>query len=86
VVLAHFEPSVHTLLAGKNGVDQTFQGMLDEETGLRGYIDTSDAVFLARYPQGVEEVLQGNAASASLSTIRHSPSHSWTCGPLSNGG
>jgi diguanylate cyclase (GGDEF)-like protein len=67
-VLTHFEPSINKLLAGKDGVNQTFRGMLDEETGLRGYIDTGNAVFLAPYHQGAQEILQGNAASAGLST------------------
>jgi diguanylate cyclase (GGDEF)-like protein len=67
-VLAHFEPSINSLLAGKNGVDQIFRGMIDQETGLRGYIETGEAVFLAPYHQGVQEVLVGTAASRGLAS------------------
>ena len=67
-VLAHFEPSINALLAGKNGVDEAFRGMLDEETGLRGFIDTGNALFLTPYHEGAQEILQGNVASGSLST------------------
>lgn len=40
-VLGHFEPSVNTLLAGRDAVDEVQNGMLDDETG---FADTSTAV------------------------------------------
>ena len=85
-VLAHFEPSINALLAGKNGVDEAFRGMLDEETGLRGFIDTGNALFLTPYHEGAQEILQGNVASGSLSTDQASSGHWWTCALPSNSG
>ena len=52
VVLQHFEPSVNALIAGRGAIDEVQNGMLDEESGLRGYLDSGDQVFLASYYGG----------------------------------
>jgi diguanylate cyclase (GGDEF)-like protein len=67
-VLGHFEPAIHDLLAGRDALDQTESGMLDEETGLRGYLPTGAQVFLAAYYTGQREILAGDSASLALAT------------------
>jgi diguanylate cyclase (GGDEF)-like protein len=67
-VLGHFEPSVNTLLAGRDAVDTVQNGMLDDETGLRGYLDSGDQVFLSAYYTGQAEILHGDDASVNLAT------------------
>ena len=42
--------------------------MLDEETGLRGYLDSGDQTFLAPYYAGQAEIAAGDSASISLAT------------------
>jgi diguanylate cyclase (GGDEF)-like protein len=68
-VLGYYEPSISTLLAGGDAVDGAHDGMLDEETGLRGYLDSGDQIFLGPYYLGRSEIAQGNAASVDLATI-----------------
>jgi diguanylate cyclase (GGDEF)-like protein len=68
-VLGYFEPSINTLLAGRDSVDGANDGMLDEETGLRGYLDSGDQVFLAPYYEGRSEINEGNADSTDLAAI-----------------
>jgi diguanylate cyclase (GGDEF)-like protein len=65
-VLGHFEPSVNALLAGRDAIDSVQNGMLDEETGLRGYLDSGDQVFLSAYYAGKDEILRGDTASLNL--------------------
>lgn len=65
-VLGHFEPSLSTLLAGRDAVDGANDGMLDEETGLRGYLDSGNQIFLTPYYLGRTEIAQGNANSTDL--------------------
>lgn len=65
-VLGHFEPSLSTLLAGRDAVDGANDGMLDEETGLRGYLDFGNQIFLTPYYLGRTEIAQGNANSTDL--------------------
>jgi diguanylate cyclase (GGDEF)-like protein len=67
-VLGHYEPAIHTLLAGSDAIDEAHDGMLDEETGLRGFIITGDPLFLAPYYQGENELLDGDNASLVLAT------------------
>jgi diguanylate cyclase (GGDEF)-like protein len=67
-VLGHFEPTVNTLLAGRDAVDEVQNGMLDEETGLRGYLSSGDQVFLSAYYTGQAEILEGDDASVELAT------------------
>jgi diguanylate cyclase (GGDEF)-like protein len=67
-VLGHFEPSINDLLAGRDAIDGANDGMLDEETGLRGYLDSGNQVFLAPYYIGRQEIASGDAGSLSLST------------------
>jgi len=67
-VLGHYEPEIHALLAGGNAINQAHDGMLDEETGLRGFIVTDDPVFLAPYYQGKDELLDGDSAALVLAT------------------
>ena len=51
-VLGHFEPSVNSLLTGRDAIDQVQNGMLGEETGIRGYLSSGDQVFLSAYYAG----------------------------------
>lgn len=68
VVLGHFEPSVRDLLAGEDALNDTHDGMLDAETGLRGYLAGGSQAFLAAYYLGEREILAGNSASLALAT------------------
>ncbi len=68
LVLGHYEPSIHNLLAGRDGLDLAHNGMLDEETGLRGYLDTGTQVFLGQYYAGQNEIETGDAAALGLAT------------------
>ena len=68
VVLQHFEPSVNALIAGRDAIDEVQNGMLDEESGLRGYLDSGDQVFLASYYGGRQEILSGDSATIKLAT------------------
>jgi diguanylate cyclase (GGDEF)-like protein len=67
-VLGHFEPTVHDLLAGEQALNETHNGMLDAETGLRGYLPTGAQEFLAAYYVGEHEILAGDSASLVLAT------------------
>lgn len=67
-VLGHYEPTINSLLAGRSGVDQTFDGMLDEETGLRGYIATGSQTLLAPYYLGQREIAAGENGVGSLAS------------------
>lgn len=66
--LGHFEPAVNTLISGRDAVDEVHNGMLDEETALRGYLDSGDQTFLATYYAGQAEIAAGDFASISLAT------------------
>ncbi|HEV3274806.1 MAG TPA: diguanylate cyclase [Candidatus Dormibacteraeota bacterium] len=68
VVLQHFEPSVNALIAGRGAIDEVQNGMLDEESGLRGYLDSGNQVFLASYYGGQQEILSGDSATITLAT------------------
>ncbi|HVC41372.1 MAG TPA: diguanylate cyclase [Candidatus Saccharimonadales bacterium] len=67
-VLGHFEPTVNALLAGRNAIDEAQNGMLGEETGLRGYLSGGDQVFLSAYYAGQKEIANGDSASLNLAT------------------
>jgi len=67
-VLGHFEPNINTLIAGRASMDSVQNGMLDEETGLRGYLSSGDQVFLTSYYQGRDEIARGNSSSINLAT------------------
>jgi diguanylate cyclase (GGDEF)-like protein len=66
LVLSHFEPSISALIVGHDNVDDLRKGMLDEETALRGYLDSGNATFLQTYYAGRLEVSSGEAGSAAL--------------------
>src|ERR1700693_4814816 len=66
--LGHFEPACNTLISGRDAVDEAHSGMLDEETGLRGYLDSGDQTFLATYYAGQAEIAAGDGASITLAT------------------
>lgn len=68
-VLGHFEPSISQLLAGRDAVDGANDGMLDEETGLRGYLDSGNQIFLTPYYLGRTEIARGDEESLDLATI-----------------
>jgi diguanylate cyclase (GGDEF)-like protein len=67
LVLSHFEPSISGLVAGHVAVDDMRKGMLDEETGLRGYLDSGNTLFLSPYYSGRQEIASGEAGSVALS-------------------
>ena len=67
-VLGHFEPSVNALIAGRLAIDEVQNGMLDEETGIRGYLGSGDQVFLSAYYGGRQQILSGDSASLKLAT------------------
>lgn len=67
-VLGHYEPTIDELLAGANAINQAHVGMLDEETGLRGFIITGDPLFLAPYHQGEDELLAGDTVALVLAS------------------
>ena len=68
MVLGHFEPTVNGLLVGRDAIDQAQNGMLDEETGLRGYLTSGDQVFLAPYYSGRAAIVSGDTLSINLAT------------------
>jgi diguanylate cyclase (GGDEF)-like protein len=67
-VLGHYEPSINELLAGRDAIDGANDGMLDEETGLRGYLDSGNQIYLAAYYIGRQEIASGDMDSLGLST------------------
>src|SRR5579859_5562298 len=54
------QPRLATLAAGKDALAVVHQGMLDEETGLRGYLLTDEDSYLEPYRQGVVERSRGD--------------------------
>ncbi len=67
-VLGHFEPAISDLITGRDAVDAVQNGMLDEETALRGYLSSGNQVFLSAYYGGQAEILAGDNASLGLAT------------------
>ena len=67
-VLGHFEPTVSSLIVGRNAVDTVQTGMLDEETGLRGYLNSGDQLYLSAYYAGQAAILAGDSGSVDLAT------------------
>jgi diguanylate cyclase (GGDEF)-like protein len=67
-VLGHYEPSINELLAGRDAIDQSHSGMLDEETAIRAYLDTGSQLFLQPYYLGEIEVRDGDRGSLDLAT------------------
>jgi diguanylate cyclase (GGDEF)-like protein len=65
-VLGYFQPSITTLLNGRDAVDGANDGMLDEETGIRGYLDSGNQVFLGPYYLGRSEIADGDRDSLDL--------------------
>ena len=56
----------HTLSRATNAtaaIADTHQGMLDQETGVRGFLISGDQAFLSPYTAGQSEVADGNAAT-----------------------
>lgn len=68
-VLGYYEPSISTLINGRDAVDRAHDGMLDAETGLRGYLDSGNQIFLNVYYLGRSEIAQGDAAALGLTRI-----------------
>ena len=66
VILGHFEPTINGLVKGSDAVGLIHSGMLDEETGLRGYLDSGDLSYLAPYTSGAKEIAAGDAGSIAL--------------------
>jgi diguanylate cyclase (GGDEF)-like protein len=67
-VLGHFEPAVNSMIAGRDAIDEAQNGMLDEETGLRGYLSSGDQVFLSAYYTGQAALTGADKASVGLAT------------------
>lgn len=67
-VLGHFEPSVNSLLTGRDAINEVQNGMLGEETGIRGYLSSGDQVFLSDYYAGQTQIRQGDTESLKLAT------------------
>lgn len=61
VLLGVYQPQLDRLNDGSSGDRLTYRGMLDEETGVRGYLLTGQHQFLEPYTTGQEELQQGNA-------------------------
>ena len=59
VVLAHDLPDLDRLTDARSAARLAHQGMLDQETGLRGWLLTGDRSFLAPYTTGVDETARG---------------------------
>jgi CHASE3 domain sensor protein len=61
-VLGSLRPDEQRYRSGAKAVELADTGMLDQETGLRGYLLTRDRVFLQPYEQGSAAVTSGNAS------------------------
>lgn len=53
---------INASIASDHALTQAHTGMLDQETGLRGYISTGQALYLEPFRQGQTELSSGNAA------------------------
>jgi diguanylate cyclase (GGDEF)-like protein len=68
LVLGHYEPTITGLIDGRDALNQIQNGMLDEESGLRGYLDVGDTTFLQPYSAGRQEIAAGDAGSVTVGT------------------
>ena len=59
-----YAPERERLVLAEEGLDHLRRGMLDQETGVRGYLATGERVFLQPYDVGQGEVLRGMAELA----------------------
>ncbi len=50
VLLGHVRPAVNKLRQMQSNLNQVRDGMVDEETGLRGYLATGSTAFLCSLP------------------------------------
>ena len=64
VVLAVYHPRIENTSDAATGLREAHAGLLDQETGLRGFLITRDAKFLQPYRQGLDETRAGNGAVA----------------------
>ncbi|MBV9101186.1 MAG: diguanylate cyclase [Candidatus Dormibacteraeota bacterium] len=64
LVLASFGPHLDRLIDGRGGITVAHAGMLDQETGLRAYLETRNGIFLEPYVSGQSELIQGNQTVA----------------------
>jgi diguanylate cyclase (GGDEF)-like protein len=60
VVLGVYQPQLDRLDDAAAGERLAYQGMLDQETGVRGYLLARDTQFLEPYSSGQQELHQGN--------------------------
>ncbi len=60
----------------RQALDQIFQGMLNQQTGYRGYALSSDPAFLAPYQEGRKQYAAGLAESRRLASVAASDSAS----------
>jgi diguanylate cyclase (GGDEF)-like protein len=61
VMVVRVDPAVGRTEQASRLVAQMFEGMLDEESGVRGYLLTSDETFLSRYNNGLQLVAEARA-------------------------
>lgn len=61
-VLGWLNPAQHRYRLARNALDNAHAGMLDQETGLRGYLIVHDRRLLEPYRQGVATVAREDAA------------------------
>ena len=64
VVLGIYHPRIEDGSNAVTGLRRAHAGLLDQETGLRGYLLTRDRRFLQPYSQGLAEARSGNATVA----------------------
>ncbi|MGH9058063.1 MAG: CHASE3 domain-containing protein, partial [Acidimicrobiales bacterium] len=55
------QPAARQSASAQRGLLRANAGMLDQETGLRGWLLTGDRTFLGPYDQGLSEVQRGDA-------------------------
>jgi diguanylate cyclase (GGDEF)-like protein len=60
LILGAITPQLDTAIDASNAVREANIGLLDQETGLRGYLLTQDPLYLQPYYQGVQETAAAN--------------------------
>src|SRR3954466_10140560 len=55
-ILLVFQPRVHAYFEGGRAAEAVHEGMLDQETGLRGFLLTGDIDYLMPYEHGHDQV------------------------------
>lgn len=71
VMVVRVNPAVSRTEQASRLVAQMFEGMLDEESGVRGYLLTSDETFLAPYDNGLQLVVQARSELPAVVASSH---------------